>query len=98
MRKLILALGATTLLAAPTTAVAADYKVTGGKLDWTHVNYFASGDPLRTPIRFTISIFVPASAHGFSIRTPNSTSSSTRSRGPAIRKSASRCYTRRDVS
>ena len=50
MRKLILALGATTLLAAPTTAVAADYKVTGGKLDWTHVNYFASGDPTQ-PLR-----------------------------------------------
>ena len=40
MRKLILTLGATALLAAPATASAADYTVTGGRLDWTMANQF----------------------------------------------------------
>ena len=49
MRKLILTLGATALLAAPAAASAADYTVTGGRLDWTMANlYDATPDPART--------------------------------------------------
>jgi hypothetical protein len=49
MRKTILALAATTLLAAAPAADAADYTVTGGQLDWTIANAFTSfGDPTRT--------------------------------------------------
>ena len=42
MRKLILTLGATALLAVPAAASAADYTVTGGRLDWTMANQFES--------------------------------------------------------
>ncbi len=49
MRKLPLALAAAALLAAAPSAPAADYTVTGGKLDWTIANAFTSfGDPTRT--------------------------------------------------
>ena len=46
MRKLTLALAAAALLAAAPPASAADYTVTGGKLDWTIANQFTS---LRRP-------------------------------------------------
>lgn len=65
MRKLILALSTTALLAAPATASAADYKVTGGKLDWTHTNFFASGDPARTWLGYATNTTGPGAANGF---------------------------------
>ena len=48
MRTFTLALAATALLATAPAASAADYTVTGGKLDWTIANYFTAGDPART--------------------------------------------------
>ena len=49
MRTLTLALAATALLAGAPAASAADYKVTGGKLDWTMANqYTGGGDAART--------------------------------------------------
>ena len=50
MRKITLALAAAAAtLAAAAPASAADYTVTGGKLDWTIANAFTSfGDPTRT--------------------------------------------------
>ena len=49
MRTFTLALAATALLAAAPAASAADYTVTGGKLDWTMANqYAAGGDAART--------------------------------------------------
>ena len=62
MRKLILALTATALAAAPATASAADYKVTGGKLDWTIANYFASGDANRTWLGYATATTGPGAA------------------------------------
>ncbi|MDA0172829.1 hypothetical protein OJ998_27250 [Solirubrobacter taibaiensis] len=55
MRKLILTLGATALLAVPATASAADYTVTGGRLDWTMANQFEStSDNSRTWLGYAI--------------------------------------------
>ena len=65
MRKLILALTATALASAPATASAADYKVTGGKLDWTIANYFASGDANRTWLGYATATTGPGAANGF---------------------------------
>ena len=65
MRKLILALSAAALVAAPATASAADYKVTGGKLDWTIANYFASGDANRTWLGYATATTGPGAANGF---------------------------------
>jgi hypothetical protein len=49
MRKITLALATVAALAAATPASAADYTVTGGKLDWTIANAMTSfGDPART--------------------------------------------------
>ena len=48
MRPVALAFVAAALLAAAPAAHAADYTVTGGKLDWTIANFFVSGDPDRT--------------------------------------------------
>ena len=48
MRKLTLALAAAAMLAAAPSAHAATYTVTGGKLEWTMPNFWASGNPDRT--------------------------------------------------
>lgn len=60
MRKLIYAFSAAALLAVPATASATDYKVTGGKLDWTQANYFASGDNARTWLGYATRVGDPA--------------------------------------
>jgi hypothetical protein len=48
MRTLTLALAAAAMLAAAPSAHAATYTVTGGKLEWTMPNFWASGNPDRT--------------------------------------------------
>ena len=49
MRTFTLALAAAALLAAAPAASAADFTVTGGKLDWTMANQYAGGgDAART--------------------------------------------------
>jgi hypothetical protein len=63
MRKLSLVLVAAAALAvAP--AQAADYTVTGGRLDWTLPNHFVSGDPARTWLGYLTNASGPGAANG----------------------------------
>lgn len=55
MRKLTLAVAATALLAAPAGASAAEYGVTGGKLDWSMANYYVAEDAARTWLGYVTS-------------------------------------------
>ena len=65
MRKLILTLGATALLAAPAAASAADYTVTGGRLDWTMANQFDStSDNSRSWLGYAIRAGGPGVPNG----------------------------------
>ena len=65
MRKpFALALATAALLATAAPASAADYTITGGKLDWTIANYFASGDPDRTWLGYVTNTTGGGAANG----------------------------------
>jgi hypothetical protein len=64
MRPVALALAASALLVAAPAAGAADYTVTGGKLDWTIANHYASGDPARTWLGYATNTQGPGAANG----------------------------------
>ena len=89
MRKLILTLGATALLAAPAAASAADYTVTGGRLDWTMTNlYDATPDPARTWLGYATYTVGGGAANGYI--SPVAPASMTGRPNPSIKDGISR--------
>src|SRR5690349_16727626 len=64
MRKLLVGATAAAVLGTSPAAFAADYKVTGGKLDWTIPNDWVSGQANRTWLGYLTNSTGPGAANG----------------------------------